>query len=249
MLGQTLILIERELLSYKRSVGFMIASFLSPLMYLFVFGYTLNKGMPSINGVSYLNYILPGIIMLVVIYSSLNSATRVFIERKSHALLDLLSLPMNKSLVPFVKILIHSLLSAFNALMFLLLAKLTICSELYLSIDNIPVLFLAIFSSSFAVGIFMMGIAASLREEQSFNSLTSLFLLPMIFISTAYYPVSLMPAVLKTLARINPISFGADLIRNILFGIEIPISEMISFVVFSIVGISLLHRSFGKYFK
>jgi len=41
--------------------------------------------------------------------------------------------------------------------------------------------------------------------------------MPMFFLSGAMYPVNRLPHVLKSLAKVNPLSYGIDGMKNIIF--------------------------------
>ena len=44
--------------------------------------------------------------------------------------------------------------------------------------------------------------------------------MPMFFLSGAMYPVKLLPMVLRTIAKCNPLTYGIDALKNIIFPLE-----------------------------
>jgi ABC-2 type transport system permease protein len=59
-------------------------------------------------------------------------------------------------------------------------------------------------------------VAAPLRSVENFAGVINVVLFPLLFLSGALYPTAGMPAVLGVLARINPVSYGVDLVRSAL---------------------------------
>ena len=45
-------------------------------------------------------------------------------------------------------------------------------------------------------------------------------IMPMFFLSGAMYPVKLLPAVLQVPAKLNPLTYGIDALKNIIFPLE-----------------------------
>jgi ABC-2 type transport system permease protein len=44
--------------------------------------------------------------------------------------------------------------------------------------------------------------------------------MPMFFLSGAMYPVKLLPEVLKVVSKLNPLTYGVDALKNIVFPYE-----------------------------
>ncbi len=59
--------IHRFLVLYKQTI---IPALISSLLYIIVFGTTLGTRISSIDGVAYINYIVPGLAMMSVINQS-----------------------------------------------------------------------------------------------------------------------------------------------------------------------------------
>ena len=67
--------IYRFLVLYKQTI---IPALISSLLYIVVFGSTLGTRISSINGVTYINYLVPGLAMMSVINQSYqNSASSI----------------------------------------------------------------------------------------------------------------------------------------------------------------------------
>jgi ABC-2 type transport system permease protein len=59
-------------------------------------------------------------------------------------------------------------------------------------------------------------VAAPLRSVENFAGVINVVLFPLLFLSGALYPTAGMPLLLRSLARLNPVSYGVDLMRTAL---------------------------------
>jgi ABC-2 type transport system permease protein len=57
-------------------------------------------------------------------------------------------------------------------------------------------------------------VAARLTSVENFGGVINIVLFPLLFVSGALYPTAGMPAVLRALARVNPVTYMVDLIRH-----------------------------------
>jgi len=63
-----------------------------------------------------------------------------------------------------------------------------------------------------------LAIASKMSSTESFHMIMSFLIQPMIFLSGAMYPTSLIPDWLKIPVRINTLTYGVDLIRYYIVG-------------------------------
>jgi ABC-2 type transport system permease protein len=71
-----------DLMALKRNwPRYLVTTLISPLLYLVAFGWGLGRGI-DLNGTSYLEFVIPGIIALTAMTTSFNSAsTRLNVDR------------------------------------------------------------------------------------------------------------------------------------------------------------------------
>ena len=242
-------LIEREILNYKRTIFMAVAVLLTPIIYLFIFGYTISGSVDvRYHGVAYLNYILPGILVVAVLYSSLVAGMNVFMEETSHTTLEFMSMPVRKGAVPLVKIVVTSLFTSIDVIVLSIVAWLTVNRGILID----PYIELLLFASTFLLSVaftsFSIGIFSFFTQEKGFNAVASMITVPAVFMSTVYYPLSLMAPPIMVIAEINPVSFGADMFRAIMFNLSVSFTEIAAFACFFTAGILLTLFSWGKHF-
>jgi ABC-2 type transport system permease protein len=67
-------------------------------------------------------------------------------------------------------------------------------------------------------------VAVQIKQAQTFTSIMQLFVIPMVFLSGALYPVSGLPTWLGALNRIDPLTYAVDPMRRLVFN-HLEISE------------------------
>jgi ABC-type polysaccharide/polyol phosphate export permease len=66
-------------------------------------------------------------------------------------------------------------------------------------------------------------VAGRTRQIQSFMAITQIFLMPMLFLSGALFPLSGLPPWLHVLTRVNPLTYAVDPMRRAVFAhLDVP---------------------------
>jgi ABC-2 type transport system permease protein len=91
------------------------------------------------------------------------------------------------------------------------------------------------FLISFAITSFFVAVASRMESMQSFQVIMNFVVMPIYFLSGAMFPMSSAPAWMKTLMALNPLTYGVDAFRNVIFsrtivtmagGSSMPLLEM-----------------------
>jgi ABC-2 type transport system permease protein len=91
--------------------------------------------------------------------------------------------------------------------------------------------------------------AALVRTRERVQGLGQLIMMPLFFASNALYPVTVMPAYVEVLARINPLSYMVDGLRELMvstpghFGLGVNLAVL---VIVNIVMVWLAARIFPR---
>lgn len=184
-----------------------------PILWLLVFGNVLGA-MHSIptGGIPYIDYIMPGILIQSTTNIAILFGIVVIWERESGILKKLLASPAS----PFAVVLGRSMAAGtralFQALFIIPFAMLigvkVIMNPLYL----LAALFV-IFASASGFAAMSLMIAALCEVRERFMGLGQVIILPLFFSSSALYPISSMPPILQSFAKVNPMTYIVDATR------------------------------------
>jgi ABC-2 type transport system permease protein len=102
--------------------------------------------------------------------------------------------------------------------------------------------------TSFALTGVGVLIAARMTSFQGFGTIMNFVIMPMWFLSGAMFPPQNLPSWLNVLVRINPLTYGVDLIRRLVLNIGYysPWFDLAFLVVFGFVMVSMAVLAFNR---
>jgi ABC-2 type transport system permease protein len=220
---------EREIIRYWRDKIRFVTTIVQPLMFLAIFGTGLRSALASSSlGIDFLKFMYPGIIAMNVMGVAFFSTISTVWDREFGFLKEILVAPVSRTSIVLGKILGATTIAATQALLLLVLAPI-IGVSLQLSI--VPELFIFMLLLAFTISGLGLLIASLLKSLESFGLLMQLLILPMFFLSGAFFPLTNVPSWMKFLSTINPLSYGVDAMREMILRSQISQSEMAKIIL------------------
>jgi ABC-2 type transport system permease protein len=184
-----------------------------PLLFLVIFGAGLKNSMgPLAPGVDFLQFMYPGIIAMSVLMTSFMGGMSVVWDREFGFLKEVLVAPLSRSGVALGKTLGGATVAMLQGILLLVLAPI-VGADLtpLLVLKLIPLmLLLAVTVSAFGILI-----ASRIQSMQAFPMVMQIVVFPLVFLSGVFFPVSNVPVWLEVIAKINPVTYGVDAIRQL----------------------------------
>jgi ABC-2 type transport system permease protein len=204
-------LLAREVLRFTRIwVQTLIPPLFTSLLYLVVFGLALGTRIREIEGVPYLEYILPGIaLMNLVTGSQMNSSWSIFDAKRERYIDEVLISPMSD----FQIALAYSLGGTLRGVLMGAGVMLVGLPFVGVSVAHPGLLLLIGVLSAFtfsALGT-MLGALATRIEHISF--LTNVVVQPLAFLGGVFYSVEMLPEPVRIATHLNPIFYTVDAAR------------------------------------
>jgi ABC-2 type transport system permease protein len=228
----------REIVRFYRQTTRVIGVLASPLVFWLVIGSGFGTSFRS-GGTSqqhYLDYFYPGALIMIVLFTSIFTMMSVIEDRKEGFLLSVLVAPVPRTAIVLGKVLGGTTLSAIQGMIFLIFAPFA-----GVHLDPLQVLLVAVvvFLVSFALTALGFAIAWPMDSSQAFHGIVNLFLIPLWLVSGALFPLSGASGWIKVIMRINPLTYGVEALRALLYpGTEttVPLSsDIATLVLFSLV--------------
>ena len=246
------VIVSREFKRFFRQRGRLLTTLARPLLWLFIVGGGLTKIIDVDAGANYLQFLLPGVMGMTILFSSVFSTISVVWDREFGFLREMLVAPVPRVTIVIGKLMAGTMLSVFQGMALLVVAPfLGIAIELV----DIFYIFVVVVLISFAITAFGLFIAARLDSLEGFNVIMNFIVLPMFFLSGALYPIDTLPQILKYVTYVNPLSYGVDALKHLMLaggeGItlaaEMPIYfDVIFLSVFAVVMTTLSARAFER---
>lgn len=202
----------------RRLVKFVLSRMISPVLYLVAFGWGLGRSL-SVNGGSYLDFILPGIMALNAMNISFSAVgSPLNMSRLYHKTLEeYLIAPVSPSSFVIGKVLAGALRGLISCTVIYVLAilfgaKLTISAGFLLTLILTCLLFAA------------MGLVAAMliNSHEDMASFNTYVLLPMSFLCATFFTPDRLPLVIRWLVELLPLTHATYALRAIGAGMSTP---------------------------
>ena len=189
---------------------------ISTSLYFVVFAYTLGGRQSEVEGVPYIQYIVPGLVFLGIANNAfLNASSSFFITKIQGTLVDLLVAPLGP-----VELLIGFISGAMTR--GLLVGLLTWCVALLFTGGHLvhiggTVLFLMLSAYVFS----MLGLIAGIWAEkfEQINFFPTFLMMPLTFLGGVFYSVNHLPEPFRTISLFNPVVHMVDGLRAGMLGL------------------------------
>lgn len=233
-------LFMREIRRFLKVPGQTIVSpVITTVLYLVVFGAALGGNVREVNGVPYLSYIVPGLVMLGVISNAfLNSSSSMFISKIQETVVDLLVSPLRYGEIVGAMVGASSVRALVVGFLTWVVAVVAGGSVL-LAHPLYAIVFPLLTSVGLAAAGLFVGIWAEKFEHV--NLVPTFVVTPLTFLGGVFYDVNQLPGVFATISRFNPVFYLVDGMRYALLGIStVPAAySLLGILVFDVLILAL----------
>lgn len=232
----------REWIRFLRSPGRIVGAVGAPIVFWVLLGSGMNTSFQS-RALSptggYLEYFYPGMLAMVVLFTSIFASISLIEDRREGFLQMVLVTAVPRSAIVLGKVLGAATLATTQAI--LLLAILPLLG-LNPSWEGVFLSFVVIFVMSLTLSALGFLCAWKFNSVQSFHSVMNLLLFPMWLLSGALFPAAGASAWISWVMAINPLTYGVLPLRNALYtGAEMQTpGESIWICLFVLAGFSVL---------
>jgi len=223
----------REIKRALRDRGQLIGGVSRPLLWVLIMGIGLN---PYFRGevfgevrfvvpFTYLQFIFPAIIVLNILYTSVQSAVSVIWDREFGFLREVLVSPMPRWAILLGKILGGTTIAVMHGSLVLVLAR-----YVDVSMSWATILKALGYMTLLSFGLTSLGvvIANRVRSFEGFGVFSNAVILPLYFTSSSIFPLDpalsraqtlvIYPEWLILLIQFNPVTYAVDTLRGVILG-------------------------------
>jgi len=213
-----LLIIERNVMVYRRTWMILFSGFFEPLFYLFFFVYPLQAFIGDVtfegDTIEYAAFVAPALLASSAMNGAFYDATNVFWKLRYGKVYDaMLSTPVGPKDVAVGETLWAVVRALLYSAAFLIVIALLGLVDSWWGILALPACFVIGFGFAGA------GIAAVtwMRTWKDFD-IIQLVMLPMFMFSATFYPISVYPQALEWVVQALPLYHGIELIRSLTTG-------------------------------
>jgi ABC-2 type transport system permease protein len=214
----TIAMAQAEMRKLRHDHLDIVTRSVQPLLWLFVFGTALSRSHAfPIGDLEYRAYLAPGVLAQAAMFIAIFFGLAVIWERDVGQLQRLLATPLPRSAIVLGKAAGACVRALVQAL--LLLAVIAVFGiGVHWSVPGVLGMLVLLMIGTAAFACMSMLLAAAVKERERFMGIGQLIMMPLFFASSALYPLAIMPAWLHTVARVNPLTYEVQGLRQMLDG-------------------------------
>lgn len=249
---------RREMIKFVRDYNRVAGAVLQPLIVWLLLGYGFRAsfrlpqdGIAGASGVPYIEFLFPGILALVALFTSIFSTISIVEERRSGFLQAALASPSPRSALVLGTILGGTTLAVLEAVLFI--ALLPFIGHVP-SATGVAAMILVTFLIGLSFTALGVVFAWKTRTTRGFHAVMNLFLMPLWVLSGAFFPAEGAPWLLQWIIRINPVSYGVAGLRDAMYlpansplpspplGVSLAITAAFAILMF-LLAVRAVHRA------
>ena len=231
------IIASRDMTRLSRNPDVLVFTLIQPIMFVilfrYVFGGAIGTSLPA--GVSYADFLIPGVLVQDVAFGATGTAVGVSDDLKTGLMDRLKSLPMSRSAVLVGRITDDT-------------ARMAVAATVLIAVGYgvgfrfaagvVPAIGMVLLALGFGIAISWFGVLLGTKVSSSEAAQNAMFLtmFPLTFASSVFVPIETLPSWLEGFARQNPVSRLAEAMRACALGGET--AEPVLIAVLWIVGIT-----------
>ena len=205
---------HREIVRFLRDRARLTGSLLQPVVFwLLVSGALHGSFKPA--GLDYGRYFFVGTLAMITLFTAIFATITVIEDRKEGFLQGVLVSPVPRAAIALVKILGGATLGMGLAVVFLLLAPL---AGVELAGDRLALGLAVLALLSIAVTGLGFALAWVMDSTAGYHGIMMLFLMPMLLLSGAFFPMADAHWLLSWVRHVNPMTYGVGALRHALEG-------------------------------
>ncbi len=217
--GGTFAMAQSELRKLRHDHLDIVTRSVQPLLWLFIFGTALSHSRAlTIGNVGYRAYLAPGVMAQAAMFIAIFFGLAVIWERDVGQLQRMLATPLPRTAIVLGKAAGACVRALVQALLLLIVIAVAGIGVRW-SVGGVIGTLLLLMLGTAAFACMSMLLAAAVKERERFMGIGQLIMMPLFFASSALYPLSVMPGWLHVIARVNPLTYEVQGLRQMLVGV------------------------------
>ncbi len=212
----TLAITRRNLLVWIRVPAYIAFTVIQPVIFVLMFRYVFG-GAIHVPGISYVNFLMPGIIGQTAAFGCFGTAIALAQELKKGVIDRLRSMPMARSAV-----LRGRLVADTGRMVITVLIVIGVGYAVGFRFQNgvVPAILMIVLATVFALSMCLIAAFTGLAigDEESVQAFGLIWLFPLTFLSSAFVPIQSMPGWLQAFANNQPVTFVINTMRRLALG-------------------------------
>jgi ABC-2 type transport system permease protein len=207
----------REMTRFVRARSRIVSSLAMPFFWLALVGVGLSSSF-RLPGIDYMDFLAPGIVGMIVLFTSIFAGISVIWDRQFGFLKEILVAPVSRTSIVLGKTVGSATTALISGIVILFIAMLLGILQVGIGVLTSLVFILLTAMCFVSIGLI---IASRMKSMEGFQMIMSFLVMPIFFLSGALFPLENTPEWMQTTSYFDPLTYGVDGLRGSLLGFGI----------------------------
>ena len=210
------VMAARQLRKILRRPMFVVYLFVQPVIFVLLFRYVFG-GAINTGHVSYVNYLMPGIIVMTAVFGALTTGLGLTEDIAAGVVDRFRSLPIARSAV-LVGRTAADLVTNLFSLTVMLAIGVAVGFRPNQPVYDIVLAFALALAFAYVFSWISAYVGISARNPETAQSVGFIWVFPLVFASSAFVPTASMPGAVRAFADVNPVTLVVNAVRALTIG-------------------------------
>jgi ABC-2 type transport system permease protein/oleandomycin transport system permease protein len=215
-LADSRVMLVRQLRKVLRRPMYVVYLFVQPVIFVLLFRYVFG-GAINTGHVHYVDYLLPGIIVMTAVFGALTTGLGLTEDMKAGVVDRFRSLPIARSAVLVGRTTADLTINALTVLLMLALG-IAVGFRPTQPVYEVALALVLVLAFAYVFSWISAFVGISVRDPETAQSVGFIWVFPLVFASSAFVPTSSMPEALRWFAAINPVTLTVNAARALTIG-------------------------------
>jgi ABC-2 type transport system permease protein/oleandomycin transport system permease protein len=215
-LADTRVMTARQLRKILRRPMYVVYLFVQPVILVLLFRYVFGGAIDT-GSVSYVDYLLPGIIVMTAIFGALTTGLGLTEDLAAGVVDRFRSLPMARTAVLLGRTGADVVTNTITLLVMLAIG-LAVGFRPEQPLYDVVLALLLVLAFAFVFSWISALVGLMVRDPETAQSIGFIWVFPLVFASSAFVPADSMPGAVRAFAEVNPVTLVVDAARALMIG-------------------------------
>ncbi|MDO4265345.1 MAG: ABC transporter permease [Eubacteriales bacterium] len=203
-------IIKKNLVSFARDKARIFMTLIMPLFMLFSCSFLMNSSVVDID--SPFNYLIAGVVITIVFQGVFNNSTAVLNDISSGFMREIIVAPVARFYIAVGNILSASILATLQGGLLLIIG---ILLGFRTTFPDFILMLVLMMLSAIILSAIVLFLSLTAKNQTNYQIISSVVIMPAMFLSGAYIPITIMPKVILPIVYLNPLTYLTSAFRYV----------------------------------
>ena len=204
----------RDLLKFVRDPARLVSTFIFPLLFIGIFGPTMQANLGPGAGFDFLEFTLTGVFAQTLFMSAAQGVVSLLEDRENDFSQEIFISPVSRYAIVFGKIAGESLVALPQGLVILAFGPIVGVPVSWAQAAGLTAVGMVVGLFGGAFGIVLL---SSFSSQRAANQIVPFLMIQQFFLAGVFAPIRVLPWYLDILSRLAPMRYAVDLVRGVFY--------------------------------